>query len=299
MVDFSGPDIGDDAQFMRNFGRDTGVKNKKTLKTSNAGAEDNGIAMTSYSVSDILQGVHAYKPQGLATNAFNQLMTSQLQSVGSLNAETGQHDGDIAQKLAGRKHFLPDDLMNGSFLDVIQNGGAGYNGAPGAPVAPGDLANPDAAGVNDQNRKYTDTAGVTGQRATSAPGGKSIMVGAYKGVVVNMSAMASWKAMVDAAQAVGVDLSTGSGGYRDAAGQLAVRRTNCGTSDYAVYQMPSGQCHPPTARPGTSQHEWGTAVDVNSCPSGGTKFNWLAANAATYGWKNLPSESWHWSVDGS
>jgi D-alanyl-D-alanine carboxypeptidase len=28
-------------------------------------------------------------------------------------------------------------------------------------------------------------------------------------------------------------------------------------------------------------------------------FVWLAANAGTYGLKNLPSEPWHWSTNGN
>ncbi len=50
-------------------------------------------------------------------------------------------------------------------------------------------------------------------------------------------------------------------GYRDPADQIAVRRANCGTSNYAIYQAPSSYCRPPTARPGTSMHEQGLAID--------------------------------------
>ena len=41
----------------------------------------------------------------------------------------------------------------------------------------------------------------------------------------------------------------------------AVRRANCGSSNYAIYQMPASACSPPTARPGTSMHEQGLAID--------------------------------------
>jgi LAS superfamily LD-carboxypeptidase LdcB len=67
--------------------------------------------------------------------------------------------------------------------------------------------------------------------------------------------------------------------------------------------MPASQCRPPTARPGTSQHEKGLAIDftyngrlIRSRSSAG--YQWLAANAAAYGFKNLPSEPWHWSTTG-
>jgi LAS superfamily LD-carboxypeptidase LdcB len=92
-------------------------------------------------------------------------------------------------------------------------------------------------------------------------------------------------------------------GYRDPADQIRVRQQNCGTSTYAIYQAPSSYCSPPTARPGTSLHEQGLAVDFTSgqstigYSSGG--YTWLKANASTYGLYNLPGEPWHWSVDGN
>jgi LAS superfamily LD-carboxypeptidase LdcB len=68
--------------------------------------------------------------------------------------------------------------------------------------------------------------------------------------------------------------------------------------------MPASQCDPPTARPGTSLHEQGLAIDF-TCDGGSVVdygdvcWNWLEANANSYGLYNLPSEPWHWSVDGT
>jgi LAS superfamily LD-carboxypeptidase LdcB len=93
-------------------------------------------------------------------------------------------------------------------------------------------------------------------------------------------------------------------GYRDHSAQIRLRRQHCGTSNYAIYQMPSSRCRPPTARPGRSQHELGLAIDftlngkaINSRSSAGYK--WLNQNAAAYGFYNLPSEPWHWSTTGN
>ncbi|HEX6236592.1 MAG TPA: D-alanyl-D-alanine carboxypeptidase family protein [Acidimicrobiales bacterium] len=92
--------------------------------------------------------------------------------------------------------------------------------------------------------------------------------------------------------------------YRDPQDQIAMRRQNCGSSEYAIWQMPSSSCSPATARPGTSLHEQGLAIDF-TCGGGGTVswgdscHDWLRANAANYGLYNLPSEPWHWSVDGN
>lgn len=104
--------------------------------------------------------------------------------------------------------------------------------------------------------------------------------------------------MVAAARAAGVDIS-GGGGWRDPQQQIELRRRNCGSSEYAVYQMPSSQCRPPTARPGSSQHERGLAIDFRNCSVRVTPcYQWLNGNAERFGFFNLPSEPWHWSTTG-
>ncbi|MEZ5410601.1 MAG: D-alanyl-D-alanine carboxypeptidase family protein [Acidimicrobiales bacterium] len=124
---------------------------------------------------------------------------------------------------------------------------------------------------------------------------------AGNGIRVHESIVAQVQALLTDAAAAGLDL--GGGGYRDPAAQIATRKANCGTSTYAIYQMPASQCSPPTARPGQSMHERGLAIDFTA---GGqlirsrssSAFIWLANNAARYGLANLPSEPWHWSVNG-
>lgn len=128
--------------------------------------------------------------------------------------------------------------------------------------------------------------------------GEIVSVG---GIRVHRSIAANVQALLAAAAADGIHLS--GGGYRDPAGQIAVRRNNCGTSHYAIYEMPASSCRPPTARPGMSMHERGLAIDftqggstLNRSSSG---FHWLKANASRYGLYNLPSEPWHWSTNGN
>ena len=119
-----------------------------------------------------------------------------------------------------------------------------------------------------------------------------------RGITVHSAIAGQVDQLVAAAAADGLSLS--GGGYRSNAQQIALRRAHCGTSQYAIYQMPAGQCSPPTARPGTSMHERGLAIDFANCSTRSTRcYQWLAANAATFGFHNLPSEPWHWSVDGS
>lgn len=108
------------------------------------------------------------------------------------------------------------------------------------------------------------------------------------GIIVNVSIAANVKNMIAAAKTDGVTL-TGSS-FRSYERQVQLRIEH-GCPDPKT--SPSA-CSPPTARPGTSRHEEGLAIDFQTY-----SFSWLAENAATYGLYNLPSESWHWSVDGN
>ncbi len=140
----------------------------------------------------------------------------------------------------------------------------------------------------------------SGSVTISITGSGSIV--SVRGIRVHKSIADQLARMLSAAEADGISLS--GGGYRDPSSQIALRRAHCGTSYYAVYQMSPSRCSPPTARPGTSMHERGLAIDFTyggrvigsrSSPA----YRWLAAHAASYGFYNLPSEPWHWSVNGN
>ncbi|KAA0233789.1 MAG: hypothetical protein EDR02_11875 [Actinobacteria bacterium] len=111
-----------------------------------------------------------------------------------------------------------------------------------------------------------------------------------RGIQVHESIAAQTEAMLAAAAADGIIL-TGSG-WRSSQRQAELRVIN-GCPD--VYDAPASACRVPTARPGQSNHERGLAIDFDSCDWNG----WLFANAGRYGFSNLPSECWHWSVDGT
>lgn len=146
----------------------------------------------------------------------------------------------------------------------------------------------------------------TGLQATAGGPLPTGVVGAdevvsVRGIRVHTSIAEAVEQLLAAAEADGITLS--GWGWRDNQTQIRLRRQHCGTSEYAIYRMPSSQCSPPTARPGRSQHERGLAIDftynggsISSHRSPG--FKWLNANAATYGLKNLASEPWHWSTTG-
>lgn len=129
-----------------------------------------------------------------------------------------------------------------------------------------------------------------------------IAIVSVRGIQVNEEIAGQVEALLAAADADGFTLS--GGGFRDPQRQIELRRANCGTSDFAIYEMPARECNPPTARPGQSQHEVGLAIDFTSggrliTSRSDTAFIWLAEHAPAFGFINLPSEPWHWSTTGN
>ena len=125
------------------------------------------------------------------------------------------------------------------------------------------------------------------------------------GIVVAESVGPKLEKLLEAAAGDGIDL--GGSGYRSPETTARLRRAN-GCPD--VYSSPASACRVPTARPGTSMHEKGLAVDFTwrgqticypNAPSAcrdNAAFDWLRANAGRYGFQGLSSEAWHWSTNG-
>lgn len=94
----------------------------------------------------------------------------------------------------------------------------------------------------------------------------------------------------------------GGSAHRDSTRQIQLRASHCGTSYEALFTMAASSCSPPTARPGQSMHERGLAIDFTEggrvLNRSSASFLWLSENAADFGFFNLPSEAWHWSVNG-
>jgi D-alanyl-D-alanine carboxypeptidase len=201
------------------------------------------------------------------------------------------YTADDLNQTRARGFLLPDGI-DGPFMPIS---------FPGAPKSV-------ALGINDQGAvvglhenpdlKPSDP-GTAGQRP--GPMGDVDLV-TVQDITVNAAIAGQVEGLLTAAEADGLTLS--GSGYRDSDRQIALRRANCGASYYAIYAMPASSCSPPTARPGTSLHERGLAIDfhcdgdlirsrTNRC------YRWLADHAASYGLHNLPSEPWHWSATGA
>jgi probable HAF family extracellular repeat protein len=215
----------------------------------------------------------------------------------------GQIVGYTADDLnqTGARGFLLAKGLDGPFTPVD------FPGAPKS-VALGISDGGDIVGLHD-NPDLTPSSPAT-EGAAGSPGIDGQPPGmlsdldleTVRDITVSAAIADQIEGFLAAAERDGLAL-TGHG-HRDHARQIGLRRAHCGTSYYAIDQMPAGSCSPPTARPGTSMHERGLAIDF-SCDGmlirthSNPCYRWLATNASTYGLYNLPSEAWHWSTNGS
>jgi hypothetical protein len=141
--------------------------------------------------------------------------------------------------------------------------------------------------------------GLAGGSAVSQP-----RVTTVGGIVVASTISRRVGALLRHAADDGIQL--GGWGYRPFTRQVELRRANCGPRYYDVWVKSSSECSPMTARPGSSMHEQGLAIDFYRRAKNGRQvaiagtraFKWMARNAKTYGLYNLPSEPWHWSTNG-
>ena len=121
-----------------------------------------------------------------------------------------------------------------------------------------------------------------------------------RGIRVHTSIADAVQQMIDLAASEGVVLR--GWGWRSHEQQIALRAAHCAD----VWLTPPSQCSPPTAVPGESRHESARAIDFYVVAGGAERalvgsdaeFQWLALNANRFGFYNLASEPWHWSVDG-
>jgi len=121
------------------------------------------------------------------------------------------------------------------------------------------------------------------------------ITGANGKAIVNSRVSGSVLAMVKAAAKDGVTL-TASSSFRTMAHQQALCAANaaCSSGDYTF-----------VAKPGTSNHQMGLAIDFSGLPAtpgpiaGSEIWTWLSQNASSFGYKNYPAEAWHWSPTGN
>lgn len=225
------------------------------------------------------------------------------------DTDNGQYDGDsIWDREVGPFRFTPRSWI----IYGVDGNGDGqadphniYDAVPAAVrrLCPTGTITDMRAALLDYNDSLQYVDEVLGFTDTYSEVGAVEINGEYAtvgGITVAANLAPALEALLADAEADGIKF--GGWGLRTNARQVELRKQNCGTSDYAIYQMPSSECSPPTARPGRSQHEIGLAVDFTengkSLNSSSAGFRWLKVNGARYGFINLPSEPWHWSTTG-
>lgn len=233
-----------------------------------------------------------------------------------MNAIVSYHSGPGFKSLgpAGRQYIQKGYEAYRSLQANSGLSGAATN--PVAPAIPADIFNGGGPCGNSSpfparktgGNKYPNTDHMTCGAGTDigvaiTAQGNRIRLCKVHGFTINASSATNLDAWMRTAQAAGFNFS--GGGYRDSEKQIMLRRINCGTSQYAIYEMPSGQCNPRTAIPGTSQHEQAEAVDFVENGKAVTSYasnehKWLAATGPRFGFYPLRSgdEAWHFSRTG-
>jgi hypothetical protein len=142
------------------------------------------------------------------------------------------------------------------------------------------------AGIGPDGKPYAGAYAGGANGAQGAQNGQQIQSGDGKqgtvirqGKPIGANIAPAFDAMYAAAKADGVNITITSG-FRSHEQQQALWNKN-----------PNPKM---VARPGTSQHEKGNALDLG--PPGA--YGWLKANAPKFGFKNYPPEPWHYSTTG-
>lgn len=104
-----------------------------------------------------------------------------------------------------------------------------------------------------------------------------------QGNLLQLAAAQSWRQMAADAAQQGITLRIGNS-YR------TLQKQNEMVDRYGLYGQ-GGLA----AVPGTSNHGWGLAVDIDRSPGA---VEWLQENASNYGWNTIPREPWHWEFSG-
>ena len=134
----------------------------------------------------------------------------------------------------------------------------------------------------------TGTTSATSSAAPASDAAGMVTVGTMK---MSPRMAIRYQAMAAAAAKDGITLTGGA--WRSGQRQFELRGEHgCKGREYDR----SCKATPPTAIPGTSMHETGDAIDFDLGDP--RVYPWLVKNAGKYGIHQLPSERWHWSING-
>ena len=176
-------------------------------------------------------------------------------------------------------HMSQQAAVTSSGLPSFGSGGG--SGRPGLGGFLGGGSQPGNANGGASPNGSTKNKGRTqAQNGNSTPSGKLVDLGGGK--KVDASIAGNVRAMIEAARRDGVELKITSAHRSRQEQEVLYQKYLNGTGNLA-------------AKPGTSNHEGGLAIDFTNTPGAHA---WLAKNAGRFGLKNLPGEPWHYSTTG-
>ena len=191
-----------------------------------------------------------------STAAIQMLMLQMMMSMATILASMMNQQGSV----------MPGGAPN--FGGGSGSGSPGLNGFLGGSAQPG----------NTGSQRATNPQSATA--SSGKPSGNLVDLGGGK--KVDASIAGNVKAMIEAAKRDGVDLKITSAHRSREQQEVLYQKYLNGTGNLA-------------AKPGTSNHESGLAIDFTNTPGAHA---WLAKNAGRFGLKNLPGEPWHYSTTG-
>lgn len=219
------------------------------------------------------------------------------------SADDMYREGTVVYALAVYNAGSPGNFNNSQTREYVrlaeQEYRAYFDGEPN-PSGDGQCDNPPVGNPTDgyPNTENLPCLGDTTEVGVAKTAKDNVIKLCEKnGIIVNASVSARFSLLVDLVAQQGYTIS--GSGFRTMESQIALRKINCGTSHYAIWEMPSMECRPPTAIPGTSQHEQGLAVDLVGYQYGNGIFNATrraAADPRVMFANNVPTEPWHWAA---
>ena len=133
---------------------------------------------------------------------------------------------------------------------------------------------------------------------------RSARVVPQTGGSITVASSIAGNAAVAAERAAPDGISLCGGGYRSSQQQIETRRATAATATTTSTRCPARSARRPPRRRARRCTSGASPIDF-TCNGGGVIgsrsspcFQWLSANASSYGFYNLPSEPWHWSTNG-
>ena len=157
------------------------------------------------------------------------------------------------------------------------------------PSAPGGVVGSGGSNQFVQSPTSTPTASTGTEEGENGKLGVNSLKSIGNGHKLRPDAADAYLSMVQAAQADGIKWSV-TDSYRTYEAQVRVAQQKGLYSDGGL-----------AAKPGTSNHGWGTAVDLAEGANirGTPQNDWLQINAGKFGFKTIPREPWHWEFKNS